>query len=189
MQEEWRNITIPGLEDKYLVSNFGNVYSVITGKNLSIYTPKDGRPVVHLQNGTITKQCRVHRLVAEAFIPNPNNLPQVNHKDENKENNCVDNLEWCTCKYNINYGTHNKRTYQTNVIKGNWKDYRELSSEEHKTYEKQVAVERSHNWYVNNKERAAERQKEYRLKNKEKIREYHKLYYKRKKEENSCFFK
>ena len=58
------------------------------------------------------KSCKsyyIHRLVAEAFIPNPKNLPFVNHKDENKQNNCVDNLEWCTQKYNINYGTSLKK--------------------------------------------------------------------------------
>ena len=51
------------------------------------------------------KKFKIHRLVADAFIDNPNNLPQVNHKDENKQNNAVDNLEWCDSKYNVNYGT------------------------------------------------------------------------------------
>lgn len=56
-----------------------------------------------------TRNEYIHRLVAEAFIPNPNNYPQVNHKDENPNNNSVDNLEWCTGKYNVNYGTRNDR--------------------------------------------------------------------------------
>lgn len=53
---------------------------------------------------------RGNRLVAEAFIPNPDNLPFVNHKDENPSNDCVENLEWCTCEYNISYGTARERS-------------------------------------------------------------------------------
>ena len=59
----------------------------------------------------------IHRLLAEAFIPNPNNYPQINHKDENKKNNSLNNLEWCTCKYNINYGTRTKRDVKKRKMK------------------------------------------------------------------------
>lgn len=71
----------------------------ITHGYLSIMLYKKGKP----------KNYKIHRLVAQAFIPNPDNLPEVNHKDEDKTNNCVDNLEWCTHKYNSNYGTRPKR--------------------------------------------------------------------------------
>lgn len=74
---------------------------------------KGGYQGVLLKTPEKFKGVPVHRLVAEAFIPNPDNLPQVNHKDENKWNNCVDNLEWCTAKYNSNYGTKNIRLSKT----------------------------------------------------------------------------
>lgn len=73
-------------------------------RQLDIYNYK----AVNLnKNGKAKVNARIHRIVAEAFIPNPNNLPYVNHIDENPKNNHVDNLEWCDCKYNNNYKNHN----------------------------------------------------------------------------------
>lgn len=98
MEEIWR--VIPGHEN-YEVSNLGNVRKDGITRKLRI--PKTG----YIKTWVDHKLKYVHRLVALAFIPNPNNLPQVNHKDECRTNNCVDNLEWCTSGYNINYGTRN----------------------------------------------------------------------------------
>lgn len=66
----------------------------------------------------VKRRFQVHRLVAKYFIPNPNNLPQVNHKDENKSNNCITNLEWCSNNYNTNYGNRNynlSRSLKNNI--------------------------------------------------------------------------
>ena len=106
--EIWKDCK--GYEGKYQISNEGRVWSVKRQKYLTINEDKRGRLTVYLYaaNGKV-KHEQVHRLVALAFIPNPNNLPQVNHKDENPKNNCVDNLEWCDAKYNCNYGTRNAR--------------------------------------------------------------------------------
>lgn len=98
---------IKGYEN-YEVTTTGEVINTKTGRVLKQHKRKDGYIQVALcKNGKI-KNFMVHRLVAEAFIPNPNNLPCVNHKDEDKTNN-VDNLEWCTHEYNNNYGTRNER--------------------------------------------------------------------------------
>ena len=76
-------------------------------------TQKTGYNYVNLSKNSKTCTKRVHRLVAEAFISNPNNLPEVNHKDEDKSNNNVENLEWCTREYNLNYGTRSEKFSKT----------------------------------------------------------------------------
>lgn len=93
MQEIWKDIS--GYEGLYRVSNLGKVESLRNNIILKQSPTKDGYLAVGLCNGK-TKTCRAHRLVAIAFIPNPDNLPEVNHIDGNKTNNSVDNLEWVT---------------------------------------------------------------------------------------------
>lgn len=104
MEEIFKDID--GYEGIYAVSNYGRVYNCKRKRFLS--TPKSRKKkyvdVVLTKNG-IGKSFKVHRLVATAFIPNPNNYPIVNHKDEDPTNNMVDNLEWCTNRYNLDYGS------------------------------------------------------------------------------------
>ena len=95
---------IEGFED-YLIYSDGRVFSKKSNKFLKQSTDKRGYKVVSLCKNGVLKQFKVHRLVAEAYIDNQNDFPQVNHKDENKANNDFNNLEWCTAKYNTNYGT------------------------------------------------------------------------------------
>ena len=121
--EEWRDIK--GYEGLYKISSYGRVYSYHKRDTLKLnYNNKNGYYSVKLSKSNICKKFLVHRLVAESFIPNPNNYPQVNHKDENKQNNYVDNLEWCTAKYNCNYGGHNEKLSKSlkgRVINEDWK--------------------------------------------------------------------
>ena len=117
MMKEWRDIK--GYESLYQVSNLGRVKSLGNSKSkkekiLSLSTRKDGRLQVCLYKNGASKMFKVHRLVAEVFIPNPNNLPQINHKDENPKNNTIGNLEWCTAEYNMNYGSRNTRISRAN---------------------------------------------------------------------------
>ena len=98
----------------YEISNFGNVKNSIKNKLMTRSIRKNGYCVVKLSNNGISKECKVHRLVAIAFIDNPINLPYINHKDENKTNNHVSNLEWCDSLYNNTYGTRRQR--QANKI-------------------------------------------------------------------------
>lgn len=110
--EVWKDIKV--YEGLYQVSNYGRVKSLnyhLTKKEMVLKASPDcgGYLKVVLYKNGKRKHFLVHRLVAEAFLPNPDNLPQINHKDEDKTNNIVENLEWCDVRYNINYGTHNER--------------------------------------------------------------------------------
>lgn len=138
--EIWK--PVKGFEGYYEVSNYGNVKSVyrlivkgdnkivpISGRIIKTELSNSGYLRVHLSIGGKAKHYSVHRLVAEVFLPNPDNLPQVNHKDENKSNNFVlvnpdgsvdlnkSNLEWCSAEYNTNYGNAHKKTEEAKKIK------------------------------------------------------------------------
>lgn len=112
MVEVWKPIV--GYEGRYEVSNLGMVRQ--GEKSVSQYKDGKGYLRVFLCKDGKQRNVKVHRLVALAFIPNPDNLPCVNHKDEVKTNNQVDNLEWCDWKYNINYGTGKYRAAMTHWV-------------------------------------------------------------------------
>lgn len=153
--EIWKDIK--GYEGYYQISNKGRVKSlhrIVIDKNnikkvykeklLDITINKKNNYkyiTLHKDNKYETKS--IHRLVAETFIPNPNNYPEVNHIDENHFNNCVENLEWCTKEYNNKYGTNKERMISTQRnnnlygiainqydLKGNfikqWKSFKEI---------------------------------------------------------------
>lgn len=103
-------VPIAGYEGFYTVDECGNVFSVRSRMFLKQNTNTCGYKSVELFNAKgKSKRLLVHRIVASAFVPNPLNLPQVNHKDENKANNRASNLEWVTAKQNMNYGTAKER--------------------------------------------------------------------------------
>ena len=190
IEEIWRPVV--GYEGLYEVSNIGRVrsldrfyYRLHKGKVLSPTKDRYGYLTVTLNCNGKSKTIKIHRLVAQAFLPNPDNLPQVNHKDEDKTNNNVDNLEWCTAKYNVNFGTRQERYRNTMLEKGHWSG---LSREEYekKRYQenKDKRKDSQRKYYQKNKDRICDKVKEYSQKNKEKIREYHHQYYLKKKEEN-----
>ena len=153
--EEWKSI--PGYEGLYEVSSYGRVRSleisyirkngIMDHKPEIILSPKNngtGYFIVCLYKNKTHKYYLIHRLVAEAFIPNPDNLPIINHKDEDKSNNCVENLEWCSHRYNSNYnGVLKKRsqrmkdngTYKKNGLKRRkYTELDNLDSREYRNY-------------------------------------------------------
>lgn len=124
MQEIWKDIE--GYEGCYQVSNLGRLKSLertVKGNNGGVYVKKEKilTPTINssgyyhtiLRKDGRNVHVYIHRLVAQTFIPNPDNLQQINHISEDKTNNRVDNLEWCSAKYNTNYGTANERRRET----------------------------------------------------------------------------
>ena len=119
MKEIWKDV--PNFEGLYQVSNTGKIKSFRKSTKYGsqpeyILKPSianTGYAQVTLYDNARRKKLLIHRLVAEAFIPNPDNLPQINHKDEDRLNNCANNLEWCTAAYNNAYGTARIRGIDT----------------------------------------------------------------------------
>lgn len=114
--EEWREVY--GFDVLYEISNTGKLRTKHHGKkgytseyrNISPLDNGNGYLRVNLRLNRKQKTVYIHKLVAQAFVPNPKSLTEVNHIDENKQNNNAENLEWCTHFYNCQYGTRNKRT-------------------------------------------------------------------------------
>uniref|UniRef100_A0AAU8B862 Endonuclease n=1 Tax=Dulem virus 42 TaxID=3145760 RepID=A0AAU8B862_9CAUD len=100
---------IKGWEDKYLIYSDGRVYSFKSNKFLKPRMTMDGYERVALYDNGKSYEYRVHRLVAEAFLENPDNLSQINHKDFNRRNNILENLEWCTNEENVKHSIDNNR--------------------------------------------------------------------------------
>ena len=194
--EEWKNVI--GYEGLYEVSNKGNVRNVRRNTLLKLSKNKYGYIQVYLYKNGIKTGLTVHRLVAEAFIENPDNLPEVNHKDEDKTNNRVENLEWCSHKYNVNYGHRTENAINTRVKNGyadpdfigfgldekeymkqynriyyernieKSNEYSKIYYQEHKKELYEKNKERNKEWRENNREKYNEWQREYRLKKKNK---------------------
>ena len=115
---------IPNFEGKYAITENGEVWSYKHKKFLKPQIVNGYYKVDLVDRDNKVHQCTIHRLMALTFLPNPNNLPCINHKDEVKTNNHIDNLEWCTYKYNSNYGSAREKI-STNKTAEGWKRCRE----------------------------------------------------------------
>lgn len=105
---------IKGYEGLYAITTCGKVWSYRSKRFLTIGKHSNDYYAITLCKNGEKKRYLIHRLVAEAYLPNPNNLPQVNHKDEDKSHNYTNNLEWCDAQYNNSYGTKGERSAKKN---------------------------------------------------------------------------
>ena len=189
IEEIWKPVV--GYEGLYEVSSYGRVrsldkyvkykskgYRLHRGRILTGSISRCGYIMCHIRVNEVSKYYLVHRLVAEAFIPNLDNLSCINHKDEDKTNNCVENLEWCSHRYNNTYGTRKERFRNTMLERGHWTG---LSREEYckKWYQENKEKRREYN--QENKEKKRDYNKKYNQENRDKIRDYKKQYYLKKK--------
>ena len=164
--------TLKNFENYYIISNTGIIKSVdryvncgIKYNNKVLKKGKEIKPIivkgyynVSLSKNGKSKQYSIHRLVAQTFIPNPNNLPQVNHIDGNKLNNCVSNLEWCTAKHNINesyrIGLHSKKSIMNSINAMNKKTRKKIVQIKNnniiKIYESLTQAEKNTNIKIDN---------------------------------------
>lgn len=142
MEEVWKDVV--GYEGYYMVSNLGRIKSMRFRhiKREKIMLPNlrpDGYMAIGLSKNGVTKTKTVHRLVASAFLENPNNLEMINHKDENRSNNAVSNLEWCSRSYNqiysINLHPERKNVFGDNFKKGIKSSSFVVKGEAHKHFE------------------------------------------------------
>ena len=135
MEEVWKDVK--GYEGRYKVSNTGKVYSLISNKILALRINKAGYSQINLYKDCDRKMFSIHRLVAQAFVPNPDNKPQINHIDEDKPNNNFNNLEWVTSKENNNHGT---RLYRSAMKKRRAILCKNIESGEFIIYDSQISA-------------------------------------------------
>ena len=187
--EQWR--PIEGYEGLYQVSNLGRVRSLGNDKKRKekILRPlmnNCGYLLVNLSKEGKQKMFSVHRLVAQTFIPNPEGLPEINHRDENPSNARAENLEWCDHRYNMNDGTRTERatknrlrtrinngTYDSEMCGIDRKEYERLKYQ--KNRERILEYQRER--YQKNREQILEQKQEYYQKNRERILEQQREYY------------